>query len=66
VATFRAARGVRMVVGVGHGLVDVGRGRGGLLRSGAAGRGRRESAGHVLTVRPERTEWYTQHRPRML
>lgn len=44
VATFRAARGVRVVVGVGHGLVNVGRGRGGLLRSGAAGRGRRESA----------------------
>ncbi len=39
VATFRAARGVRVVVGVGHGLVNVGRGRGGLLQSGAAGRG---------------------------
>ena len=56
VATFRATRGVRVVVGVGHGLVNVGRGRGGFLRSGAAGRVRRESARHVLTIRPERAE----------
>ena len=34
-----AAREVSVVVGVSHGLVDVGRGGGGLLRLGAAGRG---------------------------
>ena len=38
-AVLPAAREVSVVVGVSHGLVDVGRGGGGLLRLGAAGRG---------------------------
>ena len=53
VAAVPAALGVRVVLGVGHGLVDVGRGGGRFLRVTGAGGGAGAVVEHAPTVRYE-------------
>ena len=53
VAALPAFRGMRVLVGVSHGLVDVGRGGGRFSRGSGAGGGEGTVVGHAPTVRAE-------------